>query len=160
MNRKIFFALTISLLLFPACINALELPDKIHEWHSVSEHVMNLIATAGNKNLGKCTYKNYERESPKGHMQVILTEGTGTGSLYVPERINTSKGVMSSPSRYEIVSVSGHNGIIERHGHIPPALAVSMSKDIILTLESGSIDDDEMIELAEELVKNLTEGEY
>lgn len=159
MNRKIFFALFITLLLLPSHIHALELPDKIHEWHSVSEHVMNLIAAAGNKDLGKCTYKNYERESPRGYLQVILTEGSGTGSLYVPERVNDSKGVMSSPSGYEIVNVSGHNGIIEHHEYMPLALAVSVSKDIILTVESSSLDDKAIIELAEEIVKNFTEGE-
>ena len=159
MNRKIFFAFVIVLLLFPSHIHALELPDKIHEWHSVSEHIMNLIATAGNKDFGKCTYKNYERESPKAYLQVILTEGSGTGSLYVPERVNDSKGVMFSPSGYEIVSVSAHNAIMEHHEYMPSALAVSVSKDIILTVESSSLDDNEMIELAEEIVKNLTEGE-
>lgn len=159
MNRKIFFAIIIYLLSFTSHIQALELPDKIHEWHSVNEHVVPLIATAGNKDFGKCTYRNYERESPRGYMQVILTEGTGTGSLYVPEHVNDSKGVMFSPSGYEIVSVSGHNAIIEHHEYMPSALAVNLSKDIILTLESGSIDDEKMIELAEELVKKLTEGE-
>ena len=159
MKRKISFALIITILLFPSHIHALELPDKIHEWHSVSEHVMNLIATAGNKDFGKCTYKNYERESPRGYLQVILTEGSGTGSLYVPERVNDSKGIMQSPSGYEIVNVSGHNSIIEHHEYMPSALAVNVSKDIILTLESSSIDGKEMIELADEIVKNLTEGE-
>ena len=161
MNHKKFFAvfIFIVLLLFPSHIHALELPDKINEWHSVSEYVLPLIASAGNQNFGRCVYKNYVRESPKSYMQVILTEGSGTGTLYVPKRVNDSKGLMSSTSGYEILSISGHNSIIEHHEYLPNALAVSISKDIILTLEAGSLDDNEMIELAEEFVKNLTEGE-
>ncbi len=150
MKRKIFFALIISLLLFPSHIQALELPDKIQEWHSVSEHVLPLIA--GEKDFGRVVYKNYERESPKGYMQIILTEGSGTGTLYVPERVNDSKGVMPS-SGYEILRVSNHNCIIEHHEYMPFVLAVNVSKDIILTIETGSLDDEHMIELAEEILR-------
>ena len=155
MNRKTFFTVIITIMLFTSRIHALELPDEIQEWHSVSEYVMPLIASKDNTNFGRCVYKSYVRESPKSYMQVILTEGSGTGTLYVPERVNDSKGVMYSPSRYEILNIAGHNSIIEHHEHIPTALAVNISKDIILTLEAGSLDDNEMIELAEEFVKKL-----
>lgn len=159
MNSKKFLAIIITILLFTSRIHALELLDEIREWHSVSEYVQPLIASKDNTDFGRCVYKSYVRESPKSYMQVILTEGRGTGTLYVPERVNDSKGVMYSPSRYEILNVAGHNSIIEHHENLPPSLAVSVSKDIILTLEADSLDDNEMIELAEELVKNITEGE-
>lgn len=155
MKRKIFFAFIIAVMLFPSCINALELPDSIREWHSVSERVQNLIAIAGNKNLGRCVYKTYERESPKGYMNLILTEGPGTGSLYVPERINDSKGVMQVSSGYEVLSISGYSAVLERHEYMPSALAVNISKDIILTVETGSLDDKGIIEITEELLKNF-----
>ena len=155
MNRKTFFTVIITIMLFTSRIHALELPDEIQEWHSVSEYVLPLIASKDNTNFGRCVYKSYVRESPKSYMQVILTEGSGTGTLYVPERVNDSKGVMYSPSGYDILNISGHNSIIEHHEHIPTALAVNISKDIILTLEAGSLDDNEMIELAEEFVKKL-----
>lgn len=161
MNHKKIFALFVFIILlsFSSRIHALELPDEIREWHSVSEYFLPLIASKDNTDFGRCVYKSYVRESPKSYMQVILTEGRGTGTLYVPERVNDSKGVMYSPSMYEILSVSGHNSIMEHNENIPLALAVSVSKDIILTLEADSLDDNEMIELAEEFVKKLTEGE-
>ena len=155
MNRKIFFALFITLLLFSSRIHALELPDTIHEWHSVSEYVVPLIATKDNKDFGRCVYRDYVREAPKGFMQVILTEGSGTGTLYVPERVNDSKGVMSSSSGYEIVNIAGHDSIIEHHDNMPAVLAVNVSKDIILTIETGSLNDESIIELAEELLKKF-----
>ena len=159
-HKKIFTVLVFIILLsFSSRIHALELPDVIRGWHSVSEYVQPLIASKDNTDFGRCVYKSYVREAPKSYMQVILTEGRGTGTLYVPERVNDSKGVMYSPSRYEILNIAGHNSIIEHHENLPPALSVSVSKDIILTLEAGSLDDNEMIELAEEFVKNLTEGE-
>lgn len=154
-NSKIFWAVIITIMLFTSRIHALELPDEIQEWHLVSEYVLPLIASKDNTNFGRCVYKSYVRESPKSYMQVILTEGSGTGTLYVPERVNDSKGVMYSPSEYDVLNISGHNSIIEHHEHIPTALAVNISKDIILTLEAGSLDDNEMIELAEEFVKKL-----
>lgn len=161
MNHKKIFALFVFIILlsFSSRIHALELPDEIREWHSVSEYVQFLIASKDNTDFGRCVYKSYVREAPKSYMQVILTEGRGTGTLYIPERLNDSKGVMYSPSRYEILNISGHNSIIEHHENLPLSLAVSVSKDIILTLEADSLDDNEIIELAEEFVKKLTEGE-
>ena len=155
MNRKIFSALFITLLLFPSHIHALELPDTIHEWHSVSEYVVPLIAAKDNTDFGRCVYRDYVREATKGYMQVILTEGTGTGTLYVPERVNDSKGVMSSSSGYDVVSVAGHDSIIEHHENMPSVLAVNVSKDIILTIETVSLNDESIIELAEELLKKF-----
>lgn len=155
MNHKTLLTLCITLLLFPSHINALELPDTIHEWHSVSEHVVPLIASAGSKNFGRCVYKDYVHESPKGYMQIILTEGSGTGTLYVPERINDSKGLMPSSSGYEVLNVAGHKSIIEHQMYMPSVLAVNVSKDIILTIEVGSLDDKKIIELAEELLNQI-----
>ena len=152
MNRKIFSALFISLLLFTSRINALELPDKIQEWHSVSEYVVPLIAAKDNKDFGRCVYRDYVREAPKGYMQVILTEGSGTGTLYVPERVNDSKGVMSSSSGYEILSVAGHDSIIEHHDNMPAVLAVNVSKDIILTIETTALSEEEIKLIAENIL--------
>ena len=80
------------MLLLPSCAGALELPDSVSEWRCVKEHVVMLTPDATGENLGRMVYRDYVRESPRGYVQVILAEGRGTGSLYVPERVGISGG--------------------------------------------------------------------
>lgn len=158
MYRK-FFVLVVLVMssLSHSCIHAAELPDSVLEWHSVSEYVLPLVTSPDNKNFGRCVYKSYVREAPKSFMCLILSEGSGSGSLYVPEHVDTSKGVMQTSSIYDILLVSGHRAVLERHEYLPHALAVNVSKDIILTVEAGSLNDSELVELAEIVIENFSE---
>lgn len=140
-----------------------ELPDVAGEWRCVKEQVVPLIAEANNENLGRMVYRDYEREAPFGSVQVILSEGSGTGSLYVPEKVNYSEGVMPSGSGYRLLVISGHNAILENHAYMPVALAVNAGDNVVLTIEAGSLTESETVRFAEEILsswKDTDSGSY
>ena len=82
---------------------------------------------------------------------MILTQGEGTGSLYIPESVNGSKGVMPSGSGYEVIEIAGHNAVIEEHEYLPMSLAVDVSKDTVLTVEGT--DRENVIRFAREILR-------
>ena len=149
--RKIFAVCT---LIFACCgkVFAGGLPDEIGEWHKVSENVTPLITEYNGESHGRITYRTYKRESPSAFLEVILTEGKGTGNLYVPESVNTSKGMMPSDSGFEIVKVAGHDAIIESQSYMPLVLAVNAGDNITLNLESLSESKEELMRIAEEIL--------
>ena len=148
--RRVIFA---AVMIFAECAYGLELPEVVCEWRCVSEQVVPLVAEANGENLGRMVYRNYEREAPKGSVRVILTEGSGTGSLYVPEKVNASKGVMPSESEYRIVDIYGHKAILEAHGQLERALAVNAGQDVIVTVESSVIDEEGLAKFAENILR-------
>ncbi|MBR0278780.1 MAG: hypothetical protein IJQ75_02205 [Synergistaceae bacterium] len=153
--RKIF---AVCALIFAYCgkVFAVGLPDEIGEWHKVSENVTPLITEYNGESHGRITYRTYKRESPSAFLEVILTEGKGTGSLYVPESVNTSKGMMPSDSGFEVVKVSGHDAIIESQSYMPLVLAATLSRDIILTVETFALDEKGIIDFTENMIKYLS----
>ena len=148
MLKKIIFAFIF--MCFSSSAFSFELPNEIQNWHSVSEFVTPLIASE--KDFGRVIYKNYESEKPKGFLQIIMTEGKGTGNLYVPSSVKNSKGVMPLNSGYEILNVSGKKSILETHENLPLALAINYSEDIILTIETYSLNREEILKFAEKLL--------
>ncbi len=146
------FLLILIFALLNSCAYALELPEKINDWHSVNEFVAPLIASEKSQDLGKIIYKDYERENPKKTLQIILTEGKGTGSLYVPEKVKTSKGLMPSEAGYKILNVAGKRAILETQSYLPLVLAINIDNNIVLTIESKSLNENEIVKFAEELL--------
>ncbi|MBR0234744.1 MAG: hypothetical protein IJQ99_09850 [Synergistaceae bacterium] len=151
MLKKII--LTFLFVIFSSGAFAFELPDKIKDWHLVSEFVTPLIA--GEKDFGRVVYKNYERESPKGFLQIIMTDGTGTGNLYVPSDTNNSKGVIPFNSDYKVLEISGKKAILETQENLPLSLALNYSDNIIITIESYSFNENEIIRFMEELLTKI-----
>ena len=149
--RKILAALMIAVC---SPVFAAELPDTVGEWHSVSTNITPLITEYNHESQGTVTYVTYRRESPSAIVDVILTEGTGTGSLYVPEKVNAEEGMMPADSGYERLTVSGHGAIIESHAYMPLVLAVNAGDNITLNLESPSANREELIMIAEEILSS------
>ena len=147
-----FFVLVMILLASSAY--ALELPDSVKEWQCVREHIVTLTPSATGENLGRIVYRDYVRDAPIGTVQVILTEGAGTGSLYVPERVRTLKGLMPSDSSYKIIDIAGRKTIIEENDYMPLSLAVRAGVNTVLTIESSALDDESIIEFARIILRN------
>ncbi len=149
--KKVF-----ALLIFMVCgpVFAAELPGTLGDWHSVSKYIQPLITEYNGESHGNVTYMTYRRESPSATLDVILTEGTGTGNLYVPEKVNTEKGMMPSDSGFEVLKVSGHDAIFESRAFMPLALTVRAGDNIILTLESPSAGRDELLRTAEVILSS------
>ena len=133
---------------------AVELPDSVKEWRCMKEHVVPLILEADGENLGRMVYREYVREFPKGSVQVIMSEGRGTGSLYVPESVRDSKGAMPSETEYKILRIAGRNSVLENRAYMPLALAVNAGDNVVLTIETGSLTEDEIVGFAEEILSS------
>ena len=138
-----------------SCAYGLELPGIVGEWRCVKEHVVPLVADADGSDLGRMVYRDYAREAPAGNLQVILTEGRGTGSLYVPDNVNTSHGAMPSDAGYKIVDIGGRKAILEQPQYLPAVLAVSVGKDVVITIETNALGEDGITEFAERLFAGL-----
>lgn len=149
--RRVF---VIMMLLTAGPVFALELPDNVGEWKTVTTNIIPLITEYNNEAHGRVTYRTYVRENPSSTLDVILTEGTGTGNLYVPEKVNDTPGMMPSDSGYERLTVSGHDAIIEAQSFMPLALAVNAGDNITLTLESPSLSRDDIVRIAEEILSS------
>lgn len=150
--RKVFLMM---MLLTAGPVFALELPDNVGEWKTVTTNIIPLITEYNQESHGRVTYRTYVRENPSSTLDVILTEGTGTGNLYVPEKVNDTPGMMPSDSGYERLTVSGHDAIIEAVPNMPLVLAVSVSGDVVLTVEGRAIDAEGIARFAEKMIQNL-----
>ncbi len=132
---------------------AFELPDSVKEWRCVNEYVVPLILDVNSEDLGRIVYRDYEREMLKGTVQVILTEGRGTGSLYVPEEVRDVAGAMPAESGYRIIDIDGRKSIIERHEFIPISIAVDAGENIVITIESSTLNEEEITEFARNILQ-------
>ena len=150
------FLAVLALLLFPSFASALELPGKVAGWRSAGEQVVPLVTQPDNIDLGRCVYKSYVRESPRGELQVILTEGKGPGTLYVPDEVKGSGGLLfPSSSGYKVIDAAGRRAILETNENLPLSLAVRVDDNITLTIESNALDEAEIVIFAEELLAAL-----
>lgn len=128
------------------------LPDS--DWELKSEFITPLIPDANSEDLGRVVYRTYERKSPRAVLEIILTEGSGTGSLYVPDGVKTSKGLMPA-SEYEILEVGSCRAILESPESLPSALALQAGENSVINIESSSLSREELISVAEKIVKNI-----
>ncbi|MBQ7577764.1 MAG: hypothetical protein IJT21_05830 [Synergistaceae bacterium] len=133
---------------------ALDLPDKIQNWHLLSEDITPL--TAGNKNFGRVVYRSYLRTSPRGTLDIILTEGSGAGNLYVPECMKDSEGLFRPASDYVVLNISQKRAILERSETLPLVLAIKAGDNITLTIETHALNESELINFAGDLLSNVT----
>lgn len=132
---------------------ALEIPEKISDWHLTNEYIQPLIPDATSEDMGRVIYKTYEREAPRGTLEIILTEGTGTGSLYIPDEIKKLKGLMPA-NEYKIFEINSRKAILENQSYLPLAIAIDVADNVILTIESPSLNQDELIKIAEEILSS------
>ncbi|MBQ7733658.1 MAG: hypothetical protein IJT58_06530 [Synergistaceae bacterium] len=146
------FLAVLALLLLPSFAGAFELPAKVAGWESSGEQVVPLITRPDNIELGRCVYKSYVREAPFCEVQVILTEGKGPGTLYVPDEIKNSGGLFPSSSGYKVMSVGGRRAILETNENLPMSLAVRVDDNVTLTIESNALDESEIVIFAEKLL--------
>ena len=122
-------------------------------WTLINEFVQPLIPSANSEDLGHVIYRTYEKKSPQETLEIILAEGKGIGNLYVPEHVKNSKGLMPA-SEYKILEVGGKKAIFEKQPYLPSALAVAVDDNIILNLESSSLNEKDLISIAEEILSS------
>ena len=154
MTMKKIFLLLIFIFMLQSSCGAAELPEKILDFSRTPEDfVTPLILDATSEDAGKIIYRTYERKSPRSTFQIILTEGNGTGSLYVPDQTKNSKGLMPA-SEYKILEINGKKAVIENQSYLPLALAVAVDNNIVLNIESSSLNQEELILIAKEILSS------
>ena len=131
-----------------------ELPDSFGQWRSVNKNILPLVTEYNQESHGRVVYVTYKKISLSAVLDVILTEGTGAGNLYVPEKIRSEKGMMPSDSGFELLEISGRRAILERQSFMPLALSVKAGDNITLTLESSQVGRDELVKAAEEILSS------
>ena len=146
--RKIILVPVLAFFCFSRAAHGFEI--QISGWELKSEFVTPLIPDSNSEDLGRAVYKTYERESPPAVLEIIITEGAGTGNLYVPGSVKTSQGLMPA-SEYKILEINGHRAIFENPGFLPSVLAVQAGENLIVNLESSSLALEELTGIAKEI---------
>ena len=152
-SMKLITVLMIVMMMGSPAFSA-ELPDSFGSWQSVKKNILPLITEYNKESQGRVVYVTYKKISSSAVLDVILSEGTGSGNLYVPESPNTEKGIMPSDSGFEILTVSGHQAILESHSFMPLALSVKAGDNVTLTLESSLMGKDELLKAAEVILSS------
>ena len=155
--RSAWLGLVLGALLCPSAMGA-PLPDRVGAWRLISEDVTPLVTET--ENLGRWTRLIYWRNAPRGELEVNLMGGSGPGRLRVPKAaLDTPSGqakeVMEAETEYYVLDVAGCRAVLERHEILPLCLAVSVSPDLSLTLESHAADEAELIDFAGRAVNAL-----
>ncbi|MBQ7263973.1 MAG: hypothetical protein IJR14_09695 [Synergistaceae bacterium] len=135
---------------------AAPLPERVGEWQLVSEDVTPLTWMASD-DLGAWTRLVYERAAPRATLEAHVTEGPGPGALRVPTSPrDDGEAVMEAWGRWEAIDVAGREAILEHDTILPTGLAVRVSDDMTLTLESHA-GAEALIEFARAALEALTD---
>jgi hypothetical protein len=135
---------------------AAPLPDALAEWRGSQTQTTRLTAS---EELGLWTSRVYTRVAPIAGVEANLMEGSGPGSLYVPEgEVVGNEGPLCFSSTYETLIVAGKRAILERGDTTGQALAVSLDKERTLTLETKSLSKEELLDFAAQLIAVLEEN--
>ena len=146
---KIIKLILIFIFMFSNSCSAFE----FQEWHLINENITPLILDANSEDVGKIIYETYESNNSKKTFEIIFTQGKGTGSLYIPDKIKNSKGVMPSDSEYKIFEIKGKKAILENQSYLPLAIAINFNDNAVITIESSSLSEEELIKIAEEILR-------
>ena len=131
------------------------LPEELGNWRLSSEYVTDLTGPENLGNVGKWTSASYVRSEPPAGIEVQLTEGPGTGELFVPEgMIFSDDGPIGFSSTYETLNVAGRRAVLERSDVTGQALAVALETSTV-TFEARGISREELLAFAESMIEAL-----
>lgn len=146
------FAFCLFLFLYPA--QAAPLPDVLDEWHAAPTATTELRAAS--EDLGRWRNRIYARAAPIARIEVNFMEGSGPGTLRVPEvRALQNDAPLGFVSTYRTLNISGKRAILERGEVTGQALAVAFDKNRTLTIETRSVSEEELLHFAERLIHAL-----
>ena len=146
----LMFVLALSSPLLASSVDTL--PGELGDWRLSSEYVTELTTS---QNLGKWINASYVRSEPPAQIEVQLTEGSGTGRLFVPEgAVSSDDGPIGFSSTYETLYVAGRRAILERNDVTGQALAVALGTRTV-TFESLGVSREELLGFAESMIEAL-----
>ncbi|MBQ7197055.1 MAG: hypothetical protein IJS40_06560 [Synergistaceae bacterium] len=158
--KKKFLILIFAFIISNLCFaSEADCQSELANWKLKSEFIQPLIPSANSEDLGQVVYRTYERESPRGVLEIIWTEGKGTENLYIPANVDDSKKLFPG-AEYKILEIENHKAILENQSdsrsptHLPLALAIQVDDNVILNLESSSLNQEELISIAKEILSS------
>ena len=151
---RTFAVAALCLGIFPLPVRAEPLPDTLNEWRATALHSTEL--NVASEDMGTWYSGTYSRSAPAASVEVNLMEGPGAGSLYIPDNGGrTNDAPLGFSSTYETLDIAGKRAILERGEVTGQALAVALDKNRTLTLESKSLNTEELLDFADRLVRTL-----
>ena len=158
--KKLYAPIVITLLLIlvPSSVQAAPLPDVLDEWHATPMETTRFRTTS--EDLGLWQNRIYTRTAPIASIEVDLMEGTGPGTLRVPEnKVEKNDAPLGFVSTYRTLNISGKRAILERGEVTGQALAVAFDKNRTLTIETKSVSEEELLNFAERLIHALEQAD-
>ncbi|MDR3231806.1 MAG: hypothetical protein LBT65_10230 [Synergistaceae bacterium] len=148
------FSVAILSFVFACPAAAAPLPDVMDEWDATPIAVTRFETTS--RDLGQWQNRTYTRSAPRASIEVDLMEGSGPGSLRVPEGdISRNDAPLGFSSTYRTLSLAGRRAILERGDVTGQALAVAFDKNRTLTIETKSVSEEELLDFAVRLMTAL-----
>ncbi|NLL36188.1 MAG: hypothetical protein GX256_01550 [Fretibacterium sp.] len=133
---------------------ALLLPRTLDEWQMETEDL--LILRTASDDMGSLRSRNYVRHEPRAHVEVILMEGPGPGTLWLPSRkVRETDAPIGFGSTYETLRICEHEAILEYGETLGYALAIKLGDDRTLTLESRGISREELMNFAKRMTERM-----
>ena len=139
------------------------LPDALNEWRRTSVQTTEFTTTKDGENFGQWENCVYTRSAPIASVETNLMDGSGPGTLFVPEgaspgnEISTNDAPIGFSSTYETMYIAGKRAILESGEITGLALAVALGKDRTLTLETKSLLREELFIFAQKMIAALEE---
>ena len=156
--KKIYASIAATLSFFfclsPCSAYAAPLPDVLDEWHA--DPIATREFRTASEDLGQWQNRIYRRAAPIAGVEVGLMEGSGPGTLRVPDKPTPQNDApLGFVSTYRTLNIAGKRAILERGEVTGQALAVALDKNRTLTLETKSLSEEEFLNFAERLVYAL-----
>lgn len=150
------FAIMAYTLTLTAASESAELPD-IESWQNGELRVTIFDTVSGNR--GSWQEREY-RTNLGTTVYAIWLEGAGEKGWNPPNgTILTDDGLLGRGAVYKTVVIASQNGMIEYHPVTGYSVAVKIAKIGTLTVESKYAEEDEILDAAERLVREITESQ-
>jgi len=150
--RKIFAALALLVVYSIAAWAAPGLPD-IEGWTNGKARVTELQTDF--KNRGRWIERDYRTDGGV-LVHAVWMEGSGERGWNVADGdISADDGPLGSGAVYRTIRAAGEKAILERHPVMGCSIAARVGTLGVLTLESKSATDEEMIQVAETLILKI-----
>jgi hypothetical protein len=134
---------------------AAPLPDVLDEWRAAP--VAAIAFETASRDFGRWQSRAYIRSAPPAGIEVNLMEGTGPGTLRIPDggAVPRDDAPSGFAFTYRTLNISGKSAILERGEVTGQALAIALGKNRTLTVETKSVPEEELIDFATRLTTAL-----
>ncbi|MDD3707959.1 MAG: hypothetical protein PHR17_06765 [Aminobacterium sp.] len=156
-HKIVFFSLM--LLLFSAKVSSAAidtLPD-LEGWTGEDLFSQQLEAPSGNYGI----WRKRRYIAPGGrNFSLTVLSGSGSGDLYIPEKeVNTDDRPMGFGATYRTLSLGKYRALLESYPQVGKALSIRLPEHTTLSVESKSLEEEELFRVTQEILFQLENKE-